>query len=335
MKWLNVELSLLLLVSLVAFAGFVSFSGSDDLSGNAVNDLSGFATTCGGPSFGTCPKDYQCKQVSQRCVRKNFGKCTRYSPVYGCSYVAPKPSPITTPKPNTTSSINDFSISDVKIDVIGNIQISASRTDGGVVSPAEGFNAAIEIYDTMKVRKFSFSFVSDFLKTTAEQKVSYGLVVAANVPWKDWWYLTVGDMKTWWAPGDNMMWTQQGLKPPQSARYGNLLPGDYSVVAYLYCANDNSACAKNYGVKAVRTKIVPLKINAMPTPTPTPKEIYYLATDFGCYGYAENFELTTKDKTCKHPNEWRQYANKVCKDFCDKQTGKCGVNGWGILYPCT
>ncbi len=101
-KWLSVELSLLLLVSLVAFAGFVGFSGSNDLSGSSVNDLTGYAVTCGGPSFGTCPQNYQCRQVSQQCVKKKFGRCTRYSPVYGCGYAPQKPTP--TPKPIQTPS---------------------------------------------------------------------------------------------------------------------------------------------------------------------------------------------------------------------------------------
>ncbi len=101
-KWLSVELSLLLLISMVAFAGFVSFNAEDS---NDFNEVSGFATACGGTSYGTCPENNQCRQVSRQCVRKSFGRCTKYASVYGCVSVAPpKPTQTPTSTPQCTDS---------------------------------------------------------------------------------------------------------------------------------------------------------------------------------------------------------------------------------------
>ena len=101
-KWLSVELSLLLLVSLVAGVGLLSSGNSassddslDDVSGYAVNDLSGFATACGGTTYGNCGQNYRCKRVSQKCLYSLSRRCMRYAPVYGCVYVPPpKPTPL-------------------------------------------------------------------------------------------------------------------------------------------------------------------------------------------------------------------------------------------------
>ena len=95
-KWLSIELSLLLLVSLIAFAGFVSWQNSD-------NDLTGFATVCGGKTSGVCPTNYQCQQTSQTCVSNSFGRCTKYAPIYGC-VLQPKPV-IVAPQPTTQDEI--------------------------------------------------------------------------------------------------------------------------------------------------------------------------------------------------------------------------------------
>ncbi len=69
-----------------------------------------------------------------------------------------------------------------------------------------------------------------------------------------------------------------------------------------------------------------------PIPKPYPENILYRNSYWQCYDGTESYEGS--ESSCKSSEIWNRYANDFCKEKCNYETGKCGVNTFKVYNEC-
>lgn len=134
--------------------------------------------------------------------------------------------------------------------------------------------------------------------------------------------------------GDNYKFTCPGVEScvmDVNGYKGQQLTWKSTCGGYAYTTVDGENDPISFECRFVESPV------ATATPVQIPGEIqpytmtWYSVAHWECYD-------KTRDKqgdSCKPPEVWKKYAEEFCRNHCDKETGKCGVNSFGVYAECS
>lgn len=83
----------------------------------------------------------------------------------------------------------------------------------------------------------------------------------------------------------------------------------------------------------------PTQTPTQETKQPIPPSIKPYATTWYSIAYWQCYDQTSDKQgggtSCKPSEVWKKYAEEFCNNHCDKETGKCGVNTFGVYSECS